>query len=144
MEVKSAVIPRAWIPEIWNLLEAGVNDYRGRTPHELPSNEELLRFWTSPDGDELFAFGVDGQYGGFMTFKVQPFDGEVWGSISMIYVRPEFQNSSALSDAAEQLANVLRGRGCTVMNYMTKRKGFRKLAPRLGFQPRIIEWAKEL
>lgn len=144
MNVKSAVIPRGQIAAIWNTLLPGIEDYRGRTPHELPENDELLLSLQSPDGDELFAFGVDGRYGGFMTFRVQPFDGEIWGTIAMIYVRPEFQRGDALAEAARQLEDILRQRGCTVMNYVTKRKGFRKLAPRLGFQSRIIEWAKEL
>lgn len=143
-DVKGAVLARDKISLAWPWLKQGIDDYRNRTPHELPDDAGIFSDWTAPGGDEVFAFATDGEFSGFMSFKVQELDGERWGTIAMIYVVPKFQQGDTLPEVATQLEAELRRRGCDVMNYMTKRKGFKRLAPRLGFKPRIIEWAKEL
>jgi GNAT superfamily N-acetyltransferase len=142
--VKGTVVRRDRLLGVCPTLHQGVEIYRQKTPHEIGSLEEIFEFLTSPEGDELFVFTHEGQYAGFMTFKVQPFEGEVWGTLAMVYVTPEGQKAGVLAEAAQLVEEELRCRGCTVMNYMTAREGFRRLAPRLGFRPRIIEWMKEL
>jgi hypothetical protein len=138
------VIPRERVEQLWPLLLPGIETYRRKSPHLLESEDELLAYLQSQEGDELALILSFGTYAGFLTFKVQPFDGEIWGTIAMIFVTAEGQAVDALPEACRQLEQELRDRGATLMNYMTARKGFGRLAPRLGFRPRIIEWMKEL
>jgi len=144
MNVTCSVIGKPRVRLLWPLVAPGVEHYREKSPHHTPPEEELLQWLESPEGDELFVFTADARYAGFVTFRVQRLDDEVWGTIAMIYVQPEFQGGDVLPQVVQALEVELRSRGATVMNYMTKRPGFRRLAPRLGFQPRIIEWMKEL
>lgn len=146
METKGLVVPRAQLIHLSGELGRALEVYRRKTPHSIPANDELWADWLNPNGDEVFAFGYEGEFAGFMTFKVQQLPGtnELWGTIAILFVKEKFQNGEVLGQAAEQLGAVLRARGCTVMNYMTARKGFKRLAPRLGFKSRIIEWMKEL
>lgn len=146
MIVNTQVVPRGQLYLLKDKLEEDLELYRTKTPHPIGSNEELWANWLSPNGDEVFVYGVNREYAGFLTFKVQQLPGldEIWGTISILLVREGFQGGDVLGQIGEQLSAVMRERGCTVMNYMTARKGFKRLAPRLGFQQRIIEWMKEL
>lgn len=141
--VHAAVVPPEAIPRIWWKLQKGVEGYRGKTPHLVATDEELYKDWLG-GGDEVFVFTVDKQYGGFLTFKVQMMEGERWGTVAIIWIEPQFRNTTALEIVADLLASELRKRGCDVMNFLTARKGFQRLGPRLGLKPRIIEWVREL
>jgi hypothetical protein len=138
------VVERDRIPEIWMDLLQGLEVYRDKSPHYLASEPEIFKDLTSPDGDELALVSLDGKYIGFLTFKAQIVMTEIWGTLAIIYLTQEGQAARVLPLVVKQVADLLRERGCTVMNYLTARKGFRRLAPRLGFKARIIEWAKEL
>lgn len=145
MEVKVTIVPRDRLRRIWSTIEPGIEVYRQKTPHYIEASEDILRFLESPDGDELVALTVDGEYGGFITFKVQELEkGEVWGTMAMIFLTAVAQEKKILSEVGVQMEALLKARGCNVMNYMTARKGFKRLAPELGFRPRIIEWMKEI
>ena len=144
MSVVTAVVPRDRIRSLWPLLAGGLAIYREKSPHEIPKDEALLQFLESPDGDELLIAIYEQQIIGFLTFKVQRLNSELWGTIAIIYIDPMFQGPTTLPAVTAQLEEILRQRGCNVMNYMTARKGFAKLAPRLGFRPRITEWMKEI
>jgi hypothetical protein len=142
--VRTFVVPRHRLLRIWPTLAPGLTEYREKTPHQMPTEYELFHWLTSPAGDELLVVTVEGKYGGFLTFKIQDLEGERWGTIAIIYLTKVSQETRALSEITTQLGDILRARGCQVMNYMTAREGFRKLAPRLGFKQRITEWMKEL
>lgn len=144
MTVDTKLVPRHRVPELWERLKPGLDVYRLKSPHYVPTSEEVREFLMAEDGDELLVILLDGTYEGFITFKVQPLDREVWGMVAMIFLTKKAQEVNALQEACRQLEDVLRSRGATIMNYMTKRKGFARLAPSLGFRPRIIEWMKEL
>lgn len=144
MAIDTRLIPHDRVWELAERLTEGIVQYREKSPHPVGKPEEVLTYLSQPDGDELFVILLDGAYGGFMTFKVQKLNDEVWGTIAMIFLTEEAQRADALPEAAKQLEEELRSRGATVMNYMTARKGFRRLAPSLGFKPRIVEWMKEL
>lgn len=137
-------VPKNRLWAVWTEILPGLEEYRKKSPHETPTNWDLFRWLQSPEGDELVVFSVGGKYGGFLTFKVQPFEDEVWGTIAIIFLTKEAQHAEALPELARQLEVILKQKGCTVMNYLTRREGFRKLAPRLGFSPGITEWRKEL
>lgn len=142
--VKTTVVPKQQLHRVWPRLEPGLAVYREKSPHFVGSTEDIFTQLTSAEGDELLVITVDSDYGGFITFKVQELEGEIWGTMAMIFLTRVAQEKNALPEVCEQLADVLRARGCTIMNYMTARKGFKRLAPALGFRPRIIEWMKEL
>lgn len=143
--VRTAVVERRNVARVWEALLPWVERYREKSPHPVPSSHQLLLDLSTEGGDELMVVTEDGKFAGFFTFKVQELmEGEVWGTVAMICFTPEAQESGVLPQAAEQLESLLRARGATVMNYMTSRKGFEKLAPRLGFRQRIVEWMKEL
>ena len=144
MKVVGRVVSRHKVPDVWPKLKAGVEAYRRKSPHEVASNPELVRNWMSDGGDELWVFAVDRRYGGFVTFRIAQVDAERWGTIAIIWIEPRYWRTEVLSQVSEQLSELLRRRGCDIMNFMTKRPGFRKLGKQLGFQPRIIEWMKEL
>lgn len=144
MKVQTAVVQRVNLERVWPKLEPGVREYIRKTPHETGDIEEIKWFLRAEDGDEVLVITADGEYAGFITFKVQWLDGELWGTMAMVFLEKRFQGSDVLKQAADQLRGILRLRGCTVMNYFTARKGFRRLAPALGFRPRIIEWMREV
>lgn len=144
MRVDGRVVPKPLVKNLWPVLREGVAVYRSKTPHAIGTEAEVLEALSHPEGDDLFMFSVNDEYAGFMTFKAQDLEGERWGTIAMIYVEPRFQQGEVLPRAAQLLEKVLRRQGCNIMNYMTARKGFQRLAPRLGFRPRIIEWMKEI
>jgi hypothetical protein len=135
-------VPRSQVPRIWPLLYEGVTTYIEKTPHQIGTPPEILHNLTSEGGDELLIIMVNGkEYVGFGTFKILNLEGEVWGTFAMIYAKP---SHDVLPEAMELARDYFRRRGCTHMNYFTARKGFQKLAPRLGFQSRIIEWVTEV
>jgi hypothetical protein len=144
MEVITTVVARDQLNRIWPRIFEGIEIYRQKSPHYVGEADEILSFLQSEEGDELLVLTVDGEYGGFVTFKVQELEGEVWGTMAMIFLTKIAQDRNALPAVVKQLEAVLRSRGCTIMNYMTARKGFKRLAPTLGFRPRIIEWMKEI
>lgn len=144
MEVKTTVVPRNRLHRIWPTIEPGIEIYRGKSPHRVNEAQEIFTYLVSDDGDELLVATVDGEYGGFVTFKVQELEGEVWGTMAMIFLTPIAQEKDVLPEICRQLELVLKERGCNIMNYMTARKGFKRLAPKLGFRARIIEWMKEI
>lgn len=144
MEVKTTIVPRNRLHRIWPVIEPGIEIYRRKSPHQVNEAQEIFTYLVSDDGDELLVATVDGEYGGFVTFKVQELEGEVWGTMAMIFLTPVAQDKDVLPEICRQLEDVLRSRGCNIMNYMTARKGFKRLAPKLGFRARIIEWMKEI
>jgi hypothetical protein len=140
-------VPKEHVLRIWPILYEGVSTYIQKTPHLVGDPNEILANLVSPGGDELLAImlreddGSNGEYAGFGTFKILQIEGEVWGTFAMIYARPSYD---VLPDAMALAREYFRGRGCTHMNYFTARKGFQRLAPRLGFKSRIIEWVTEV
>lgn len=144
MSVQTKVVDKRMLHRVWGRIAEGIELYRQKSPHYVGGSEEIFSYLVSDDGDEILVISVGGEYGGFVTFKVQEIEGEVWGTMAMIFLTHEAQQADALPEVVRQLEEVLRARGATVMNYMTARKGFKRLAPALGFRPRIIEYMKEL
>jgi hypothetical protein len=144
-------VPKEHVLRIWPILYEGVSTYIQKTPHLVGDPNEILANLVSPGGDELLVImlreddGTDGRYAGFGTFKILHIEGEVWGTFAMIYADAGPASEAAVLPEAMVLAReYFRGRGCTHMNYFTARKGFQRLAPRLGFRSRIIEWVTEV
>lgn len=142
--VRTQVVPKNQLHRIWPKISEGIEVYREKSPHYVGTAEDIFTYLVSDDGDELLAITVDREYGGFITFKVQEMEGEVWGTMAMIFLTRVAQDKEVLPEVCNQLEVILKERGCNVMNYMTARKGFKRLAPSLGFRPRIIEWMKEI
>lgn len=140
------LIPRKEIYKRWPLLYRGVVKYTEKTPHKIASPNEILLSWMSPEGDELIIIMLDGKtYAGFVSFKILEIEDETWGTFAMIYADEEAsRNVSILEEAMPLAKEMFKQRGCTHMNYLTARKGFARLAPRLGFRSRIIEWVTEV
>jgi hypothetical protein len=139
-------VPREHVLRIWPILYAGVATYITKTPHQIGTPQEVLANLMSPDGDELMVMMLDAkQYAGFGTFKILHLEGEIWGTFAMIYADEEASKLEPVLEEAMKLAKeYFRRRGCTHMNYFTARKGFQRLAPKLGFKSRIIEWVTEV
>lgn len=142
--VTTRVVPKNQLHRVWPHIAEGIEVYREKSPHYVGTAEDIFAFLASDDGDELLVIAVDRQYGGFVTFKVQEMEGEVWGTMAMIFLTKAAQDAEVLPEVCKQLEVILKERGCSVMNYMTARKGFKRLAPSLGFRSRIVEWMKEL
>jgi hypothetical protein len=144
MRVRGRVLGKGEILSFWPWLSKGLGEYREKSPHEVAADDQLYDDWCSPSGDEVFAFGTPEGFAGYMTFKVAQVDGERWGTIGVIWLEKRFRHTPVLGLAADILAKELRSRGCDVMNFMTARAGFWRLAPTLGFKPRLVEWRREL
>lgn len=139
-------VPKEHIYRIWPILYRGVVTYSEKTPHQIGTPNEVLENWLDPGGDELIVIMLDGKtYAGFASFKVLPMEGEVWATLAMIYADEDVAKEVPVLEEAMPLARELFKRmGCSHMNYFTARKGFQRLAPRLGFRSRIIEWVTEV
>lgn len=139
-------VPKREVFRIWPILYRGVQTYREKTPHQIGTPAEILANWQDPDGDELIVIMLDGRtYGGFASFKILELEGERWATFAMIYADEEASRTVPVLELAMPLAKELfKKLGCTHMNYFTARKGFQRLAPRLGFHSRIIEWVTEV
>ena len=149
-EVTLHRVPREHIYRIWPLLYAGVTECLEGTNR---SHHEVLSDLTGDEGEELFVIMLNAkQFIGFVTFRIFNFGFEVWGTIGMLYVEPQREaaeeplkySSTTLEDGMVLLEKHLADRGCTHMNYVTSRKGFQRLGPRLGFRSRLVEWMKEI
>lgn len=139
-------VPRQHIFRIWPILYAGVATYIEKTPHLIGTPNEILANWLDPDGDELIVIMLDRKtYAGFASFKVLQLEGEIWATFAMIYADEDAAKDVEVLEEAMPLAKDLFKRmGCSHINYFTARKGFKRLAPRLGFRSRIIEWVTEV
>jgi hypothetical protein len=64
----------------------------------------------------------------------------------MIYIDKKtlVGETSVLAKAMPLAKELFKKLGCTHINYFTARAGFQRLAPRLGFSSRIIEWIMEV
>jgi hypothetical protein len=135
-------VPKDQVFRIWPLLYEGVLTYIEKTPHEIGTPQEVLRNWLSPEGDQLLVVMLDAkQYLGFASYKVLDIEGERWATFAMIYLPNEF---ASFKEAIPEAMRIFKREGCTHVNYFTARKGFARLAPRLGFRPRITEWVAEV
>lgn len=140
-------VPKEHIFRIWPILYAGVLTYIEKTPHLIGTPNEVLANWLDPDGDELIVIMLDGKaYAGFCSFKILHMEGEIWATLAMIYADEKnlIGEVSILEEAMPLAKDLFKQMGCTHMNYFTARRGFRRLAPRLGFRSRIIEWITEV
>lgn len=139
------VVPRESVRVVWPYMEEDVKLYATKSPHYVGEPQEVLEWLQDPQGDELAVVSLHRRYAGFITFKAQDLEpGERWGTICMILLKPEAQAADVLPALSVLLEKELKVRGCNVMNYMTARKGFARLAPRMGFKARIVEWMKEI
>lgn len=139
-------VPKEHVFRIWPLLYRGVLVYSEKTPHFIGEPSAILANWMDPVGDDLIVIMLDDKiYAGFASYKVIEMEGERWGTFAMIYADEEAAKDVPVLEEAMPLAReMFRQMGCTHMNYFTARKGFQRLAPRLGFKSRIIEWMTEL
>lgn len=139
-------VPRKYALRVWPHLYAGVLTYIDKTPHTVGTPQQILENLMSPGGDELMMMMLDAkEYAGFGTFKILRLEGEIWGTFAMIYADEEASKKAEVLVEGMKLAKeYFRRRGCTHMNYFTARKGFQRLAPKLGFKSRIIEWVTEV
>lgn len=141
--VEVSLVPRMHVRAVWPWMAADAEVYRRKSPHVTPV--DILEFLEDPQGDELLVVSVDRKYAGFLTFRVGEADGEIWGTLGMIVLTPEAQaEGDVLEEMKKQVEEILKVRGCNVMNYLTRRKGFKRLAPRLGFEPGLIEWRRRI
>lgn len=133
-------VPAEWIGRLWPAFYAGVQTYRAKTPHKIGTPQEILEWWMSEEGDKVLAFSLDGKYAGFASYKLLSVEGETWATFAMIYA----QDDGVLEQAMRLAKPFFRQLGADRINYFTARKGFKRLAPRLGFEPRIIEYTMEV
>lgn len=133
-------IPKDWIYRLWPHFYAGVCVYREKTPHQIGTPAEILLNWCSEEGDDVVGFSLDGKYAGFASYRMLSAEGETWATFAMIYATED----GVLEQAMRLAKRFFRERGADRINYFTARKGFRRLAPRLGFEPRIIEYTMEV
>lgn len=136
-------VPREEIWKRWPLFYEGVQVCLSKS--ESRTAPDVLADWCSPEGEELYVLMIDArEFAGFITLRVFDFAWEVWGTIGMLFVSPRFHKHGVLRQGLPLLEERLRHRGCTHMNYFTLRRGFERLAPKLGFRARYLEYVKEV
>ena len=137
-----AQVRREDVYGLWPLLYAGVVTYNTKSPHLTAAPEAVLANLLSADGDELLLIVKDTRYAGFLTYKEIDLEGERCAAVAMIYADEE--DESVLPAAMPKIKDYFASLGCSRISFFTARHGFRKLGPRLGFKPRIVEWTMEV
>jgi hypothetical protein len=140
-------VARAVVPLMYPFLYKGLNRClrgTGRTHEEVI--ESLLG---TEEG--LYMLMIDRSwFVGFFTLHTYRFQRETWGTVGLLFVDSDklqelkVYSRQVFREGQAWLEEMLRKRGCTHMNYITDRAGFRRLSPRLGFRSRLVEWVKEV
>jgi hypothetical protein len=138
-------VPREHVYQIWPLLYRGVGEcLRGGLQDAERSHEHVLDNLLSPFGEELFVIMLDrNTYAGFITLQILKFETEVWGTIGMLFVEPQ-EGVDVIGEGMPAIEAYVKRLGCTHLNYVTERKAFQRLGPKLGFRSRLVEWVKEV
>ena len=138
--IQTAIVQKQNLVRVWPNLRQSVEEYSAKNPEFMPDDpDELIPLWAHPDGDNVLVVTREGEYAGFLTFKVQEIGLQRWATIGIIQL-----SEGILKEVTKQLEERLRELGCQRMSYFALRRGFERLAPSLGFRPRIIEYTKEL
>lgn len=135
-------VSREEVHGVWPLIYRGVVTYNEKSPHWTAAPLAVLENLQQPDGDVLLLIAKDRAYAGFITYKVIELEQEYCAAIAMIYADED--GDSVLPDVMPRLRKHCAQQGCSRISFFTARRGFIKLAPRLGFKPRIIEWTMEV
>lgn len=137
-------VPRIWISRVWPVVEEGVGKYIKKTPHQIGTPEDIRVDLESEDGDNLLLMLRAGKYAGFATYKIIEFESEKMACFAMIYADENAAGLESLKRGIELARGLFANAGCTRASFFTARRGFRRLAPRLGFSERIVEYTMEV
>lgn len=145
-EASVALLPirREEVHGLWPMLYKGIVTYNEKSPHRTSTPLAVLENLQHPEGDTLLLITKGGSYAGFITYKVIELEQEHCAALAMIYADEEKGFGSVLAETMPHLKEHCKQQGCTRISFFTARRGFVKLAPRLGFKPRIIEWTMEV
>jgi hypothetical protein len=96
-------------------------------------------------GNYLLWLGlVEGEYGGFAISEIVQTETRIWVNIPYAYTVPE---KAKLVDFREMffplIEDYAKSLNFSGVRFLTARSGFLKIAPKLGYKPRFVEYVKE-
>jgi hypothetical protein len=120
---------------VWKTISPGILEHLSKNEFPL-TEDEVAQLLIDPEGDELLVLTAEGQYQGFVTFKIE----EDVATIGMVYLK----HPGGLKLLSEVLTQFFRERECSILRFVALRHAFESVAPKLGFHPRVTEFVKEI